>query len=162
MDKMEEILHRLNARTIDAGERAPMLANAFYEAVCLSNDMKHIHAHAVGRKFDTLHAMCQEYYERASEDADLFLELAIEYKTPVGNANDAAAYIKHPSENGERYAWDAAVSAVYDKLGGYLAFLQRLATEQLDADVVNKIQEIQRYWKKEQNYKMAARMEADT
>lgn len=160
MDKMQEILHRLNIRTTDADDRAPVLSTAFYEAVCLSNDMKHIHAHAAGRKFDTLHSICQEYYERAAEDADLFLELAIEYRMAVGNANDATAYIKHQSESADRYEWDSAVTAIYERLSAYLSFLNRLVIAPLDADVVNKIQEIQRYWKKECNYKMVARMEA--
>lgn len=159
MDKMQAILQKLNTRTTD--ERAPMLSDAFYRAVCLSNDMKHIHAHATGRKFDTLHAMCQEYYQRATEDADTLLELAIEYKHPVSNANDAAAYVSHTSENAERYDWGAAMSAIHDRLSAYIDGLQALAQDAPSEDAADQIRGMLRYWKKELNYKMAARMEGE-
>lgn len=66
------------------------LVRLYYVAVCLANDMKHVHTHIKGRKFDMIHNICNEYYEKASKDADDLVELAIEYDESVMNASYAA------------------------------------------------------------------------
>ena len=42
-----------------------VLANLYYVAVVVANDMKHVHTHAKGHRFDRIHSICNEYYERA-------------------------------------------------------------------------------------------------
>lgn len=47
-------------------------------AVVFANNMKHIHLHIQGKKFDNIHSITEEYYEQASEDSDYLAELCIE------------------------------------------------------------------------------------
>ena len=41
-------------------------STAYYSAVALANDMKHIHTHAKGNLFDNIHSICNEYYVKDS------------------------------------------------------------------------------------------------
>ena len=50
----------------------------YYFSVVFTNTMKHIHFHAVGNKFDRLHSIANEYYEKSNADSDLFGEWAME------------------------------------------------------------------------------------
>lgn len=62
----------------------------YYFSVVFTNTMKHIHFHAVGNKFDRLHSVANEYYEKSNEDSDLFGEWAMEYGEEIQNPSDAA------------------------------------------------------------------------
>ena len=134
-------------------------STAYYSAVALANDMKHIHTHAKGALFDNIHAICNEYYEKASKDADDLVELAIEYNESVMNANLAAEVIKYKSTNLKSYEYEEAINTVYNVIKGYIEKLEYALTTNLDSDVENLLQEYLRYWKKENNYKNKARME---
>ena len=88
------------------------LVRLYYVAVCLANDMKHIHTHIKGRKFDMIHNICNEYYEKASKDADDLVELAIEYDESVMNASYAAELIKYNPANLKAYNYEEAINTV--------------------------------------------------
>lgn len=135
------------------------LVRLYYVAVCLANDMKHIHTHIKGRKFDMIHNICNEYYEKASKDADDLVELAIEYDESVMNASYAAELIKYNSANLKAYNYEEAINTVYNSISYYVEELENALATNLDSDVENLIQEYLRYWKKENNYKNKARME---
>lgn len=135
------------------------LVRLYYVAVCLANDMKHIHTHIKGRKFDMIHNICNEYYEKASKDADDLVELAIEYDESVMNASYAAELIKYNPENLKAYNYEEAINTVYNSISYYVEELENALATNLDSDVENLIQEYLRYWKKENNYKNKARME---
>lgn len=138
-----------------------VLANLYYIAVVVANDMKHVHTHAKGHRFDRIHSICNEYYERASEDADTLVELAIEYDEPVQNGSLAASILNYRPTNQTEYDWDGAMNIVHTVLDYYIKALEEaLGTSVgLDPDVENLLQEYLRYWKKENNYKNKARME---
>jgi len=135
------------------------LVRLYYVAVCLANDMKHIHTHIKGRKFDMIHNICNEYYEKASKDADDLVELAIEYDESVMNASYAAELIKYKPANLKAYNYEEAINTVYNSISYYVEELENALATNLDSDVENLIQEYLRYWKKENNYKNKARME---
>lgn len=136
-----------------------ILANLYYIAVVLSNDMKHVHTHAKGRKFDRIHAICNEYYERSSEDADTLVELAIEYDEAVQNASLAADILNFRVANQSGYDWNEALNIIWADLDMYIEAMDRALGQGLDPDVSNLLQEYLRYWKKERNYKTKARRE---
>lgn len=136
-----------------------VLVRLYYVAVCLANDMKHIHTHIKGRKFDMIHNICNEYYEKASKDADDLVELAIEYDESVMNASYAVELIKYKPANLKAYNYEEAINTVYNSISYYVEELENALATNLDSDVENLIQEYLRYWKKENNYKNKARME---
>lgn len=136
-----------------------VLVRLYYVAVCLANDMKHVHTHIKGRKFDMIHNICNEYYEKASKDADDLVELAIEYDESVMNASYAAELIKYNPANLKAYNYEEAINTVYNSISYYVEELENALATNLDSDVENLIQEYLRYWKKENNYKNKARME---
>lgn len=134
------------------------LTKLYYVAVVLSNDMKHVHTHAMGRKFDRIHAICNEYYERASEDSDTLVELALEYNQPTQNASLAASLLGYRPTNQREYSWEEAMEIVHASLNYYIEALEEALAQPLDSDVENLLQEYLRYWKKESHYKTVRRM----
>lgn len=138
-----------------------LLSKLYYTSVVIANDLKHIHTHAYGKKFDRIHNICNEYYEKMSEESDELVELALEYNEPVQNASDAASILKYKPANQSVYYWEEAMQKVYDILNIYINELETALTKTpaFDSDVENLLQEYLRYWKKENNYKNKARME---
>ena len=72
-------------------------AKLYYQSVAFSNDMKHIHTHAIGNKFDRLHNISNEYYEKASDHACDALRYFIATTTPK-----IAIYATVGENNGRR------------------------------------------------------------
>ena len=101
-----------------------VLANLYYIAVVVANDMKHVHTHAKGHRFDYIHSLCNEYYERVSKDADDLVELAIEYDEPVQNCSLAASILNYRPTNQTEYDWDGAMNIVHTALDYYIKALE--------------------------------------
>ena len=129
-----------------------------YTAYCLANDMKHIHTHAIGKKFDRIHNLGMDYYDKFSEDADDFTELALEYGEMVMNPSYAAREAGWTPVNMKVYEYEAAMQAMYDGMKQYIDLLETARSIGNDTDVESLIDDKLRYWKKECNYKMNARM----
>lgn len=131
----------------------------YYQAVAFANDMKHIHTHAIGNKFDRLHAIAAEYYEKASSESDDFVELALEYGEKVENPSLAAEKLDYEVANEDYYGWDEGISDIRIRMAAYIASLEELRQSgEIPTDVESKLDDIIRYWKKENNYKNVARM----
>lgn len=133
-------------------------AKAYYSAVILANDMKHIHTHAKGLLFDTIHSVCNEYYEKASNDADTLVELALEKNEPILNPSLAATMIDYKPANFNAYDIE---NAMYTAKGSILMFLKALVElrkETDDVSVQSLLDDMMRYWKKEKDYKIKARL----
>lgn len=130
-----------------------------YLAYAISNDMKHVHTHAIGRQFDRIHAIGMEYYDKFSEDADDFTELALEYGESVMNPSYAAKEMGWTPLNMKVYKYDEAMQVISDCLEKYVEMLDTIRSNGNDTDVESLIDDKLRYWKKELNYKMKARME---
>ena len=132
-------------------------AKLYYQLVVFSNDMKHIHTHAIGNKFDRLHNISNEYYEKANEESDLFVELALEFGEKVRNPSDAAAIIGYSTADADSYDWDNGIQQIIARMEAYIASLEELRKSGVPTDVQSLLDDIIRYWKKENRYKNAAR-----
>lgn len=133
-------------------------STAYYSAVALANDMKHIHTHAKGTLFDNIHNICNEYYEKANEDADTLAELAIEKEEAIMNPSYLLDGLDYKPTNYSRYSFELAMHTVMDCIEKYLKVLNDLRNKTLDTSVQSLLDDMMRYWKKEKDYKIKARL----
>lgn len=133
-------------------------STAYYSAVALANDMKHIHTHAKGTLFDNIHNICNEYYEKANEDADTLAELAIEKGDTILNSSYLLDELNYKPTNYSDYYFDLAMRVAEDCIEKYLKALNDLRNKTLDTSVQSLLDDMMRYWKKEKYYKIKARL----
>ena len=121
--------------------------------------MKHIHFHAVGNKFDRLHSIANEYYEKSNEDSDLFGEWAMEYGEEIQNPSDAAKLLDAIVENDNQYNWENGIKAISDWTQQYIEEMTTVRKSKYASDdIKSELDTIIRYWKKENDYKNEARL----
>ena len=133
-------------------------STAYYAAVALANDMKHIHTHAKGTLFDNIHNICNEYYEKANEDADTLAELAIEKGDTILNSSYLLDELNYKPTNYSDYYFDLAMRVVEGCIEKYVKVLADLRNKTDDPSVQSLLDDIVRYWKKEKDYKIKARL----
>ena len=133
-------------------------STAYYSAVALANDMKHIHTHAKGTLFDNIHSICNEYYERANEDADTLAELAIEKGDTVFNSSYLLSELNYKPTNYSNYDFELAMRTVKGCIEKYIKVLADLRSKTNDPSVESLLDDMARYWKKEKDYKIKARL----
>ena len=121
--------------------------------------MKHIHFHAVGNKFDRLHSIANEYYEKSNADSDLFGEWAMEYGEEIQNPSDAAKLLDVIVENDNQYNWENGIKAISDWTQQYIEEMTTVRKSKYASDdIKSELDTIIRYWKKENGYKNEARL----
>lgn len=133
-------------------------STAYYSAVALANDMKHIHTHAKGILFDNIHNICNEYYEKANEEADTLAELAMEKGDTIFNSSYLLSELNYKPTNYSNYDFDLAMRVAEDCIEKYVKALTDLRNKTLDTSVQSLLDDMMRYWKKEKNYKIKARL----
>ena len=133
-------------------------STAYYSAVALANDMKHIHTHAKGTLFDNIHNICNEYYEKANEDADTLAELAIEKGDIIFNSSYLLSELNYKPTNYSNYDFDLAMRVAEDCIEKYVKALTDLRNKTDDPSVQSLLDDMMRYWKKEKYYKIKARL----
>ena len=133
-------------------------STAYYSAVALANDMKHIHTHAKGILFDNIHNICNEYYEKANEEADTLAELAMEKGDTIFNSSYLLSELNYKPTNYSNYDFDLAMRVAEDCIEKYVKALTDLRNKTLDTSVQSLLDDITRYWKKEKDYKIKARL----
>lgn len=133
-------------------------STAYYSAVALANDMKHIHTHAKGTLFDNIHNICNEYYEKANEEADALAELAIEKGDIIFNSSYLLSELNYKPTNYSNYDFDLAMHVVEDCIEKYLVVLANLRNKTDDPSVQSLLDDMMRYWNKEKDYKIKARL----
>lgn len=133
-------------------------STAYYSAVALANDMKHIHTHAKGILFDNIHNICNEYYEKANEEADTLAELAMEKGDTIFNSSYLLSELNYKPTNYSRYSFDLAMRVAEDCIEKYVKALTDLRNKTLDTSVQSLLDDMMRYWKKEKYYKIKARL----
>lgn len=126
-------------------------------AVCVTNDLHHIHLYARGKDFDTTHIMAAEYYEKAQGEIDLFAELAIEKFYFVPNLSQAASFLDWEVEGLSSYQYEEAVNSMKRVISNYLFYIQNSIQYSQEGEVKTQLEEIKRYWNKELNYKLYRR-----
>ena len=141
--------------------KAAMYANLF------ANDLKFMHWHASGTEFDKIHAITEELYDEAFDEADDLAEIAIAAGEKVANVSDIKSFV----ETGESGEWEV-VSEEAITWPAFVDYLKDRGEKFIDAlkdieDEDRVISDYIHFWNKEINYKNAARaildqpMEAD-
>lgn len=133
-------------------------STAYYSAVALANDMKHIHTHAKGTLFDNIHAICNEYYEKANEEADTLAELAMEKGDIILNPSYLLNGLNYKPTNYSKYDFELAMHTAKGCIEKYVKVLTDLRNKTDDPSVQSLLDDIARYWKKEKDYKIKARL----
>ena len=133
-------------------------STAYYSAVALANDMKHIHTHAKGTLFDNIHNICNEYYEKANEEADTLAELAIEKGDTIFNSSYLLSELNYKPTNYSNYDFELAMRTVKGCIEKYIKALADLRSKTNDPSVESLLDDMARYWKKEKDYKIKARL----
>lgn len=132
-----------------------MFINLAYKLICAANDLKHIHTHASGPFFFTIHEVVGEYYDECSNQADYVTELALEFGEIMENPNLAAGLVNWQETNMAEYDLKTAIYSVKDIMSDiYDAMVEVDNEESITPDAKNKIEEFMRYWSKENNYKL--------
>lgn len=132
-----------------------MFINLAYKLICAANDLKHIHTHAVGPFFFTIHEIVGEYYDECSNQADYVTELALEFGETMENPCYAAEMVNWKASNMAEYDLKTAIYSVKDVMSDiYDAMVEVDNEESITPDAKNKIEEFMRYWAKENNYKL--------
>ena len=92
------------------------IAKLGYMYVVISNNMKHIHLNACGKKFEEIHRNAEEFYYHFSNLADKFLEIAAESPmTKLDNVTRAKEHVEEIEvEDGENYSFEKAVARISD------------------------------------------------
>lgn len=130
------------------------LERLYYHSVLFANDMKHIHLHAAGRRFDMIHNLTSEYYEKAFSDSDDIAEVVLELGDEISNPSAAAEHIKYNLSDKKEYFWEDAIKEIRDKIASYIMSLEIVRNNTgLPSDIASLLDEKLRYWKKENNYK---------
>ena len=141
--------------------KAAMYANLF------ANDLKFMHWHASGTEFDKIHAITEELYDEAFDEADDLAEIAIAAGEKIANVSDIKSFV----ETGESGEWEV-VSEETITWPVFVDYLKDRGEKYIDAlkdieDEDSVISDYIHFWNKEINYKNAARaildqpMEAD-
>lgn len=132
-----------------------MFINLAYKLICAANDLKHIHTHAFGPFFFTIHEVVGEYYDECSNQADYVTELALEFGEIMENPNLAANLVDWKETNMAEYDLKTAIYSVKDIMSDiYNAMVEVDNEKSITPDAKNKIEEFMRYWAKENNYKL--------
>ena len=92
------------------------IAKLGYMYVVISNNMKHIHLNACGKKFEEIHRNAEEFYYHFSGLADKFLEIAAESPmTKLDNVTRAKEHVEEIEvEDGENYSFEKAIARISD------------------------------------------------
>lgn len=131
-------------------------------SILFANDMKHIHLHSVGKNFDRIHKLTEEYYNQVSDESDYLCELAIENGQSMVNPTQAGTKVPEwIPESGSEYGYADAVAAINTKLSMYLRELEVVRDSSVYEDIKSKLDDMMRYWNKELRYKMVQRSKLD-
>lgn len=146
---------------IQEQEKTGVFTLATCNAVVFANNMKHIHFHIKGKKFDLIHNITEEYYQSASNDADYLAELSMEKEQAVPNFSYAAQYVPALVARSNTYDYVTAITDLSMHMKKYIEALETLRNVIPDEDIQSKLDDMIRDWKKELNYKIKQRFGQD-
>lgn len=114
----------INALIISKGDDGDESLGGVYEKIVklgymyivISNNMKHIHLNACGRKFEEIHKTAEEFYYHFSNLADRFLEIAAESPlTKLDNVTRAKEHVEEIEvEDEQNYSFEKAMTRMSD------------------------------------------------
>lgn len=127
---------------------------------CAYNDMKYIHFHVIGEKFDIVHNLAEEYYSELAYLYDTIAEKALELKEIVYNPALSAQHTDWNFVLEKNIEADDCFTAMYvilTKIISALNDVKQVYSPLLDSFIDEKLD----YWNKEVYYKLDARMKDD-
>jgi DNA-binding ferritin-like protein len=142
---------------LSSDENESLINLALLTAV-VSNDIKHIHLHIRGRKFDTIHSITDSYYKTLSDDVDYLCELALEKNESMPNLNDSLGLLNSTSkiydeQVEESYDYLQALDAINYSISQLITGMKFVRSVTDDEDIQSYLDDRIRYWNKEIKFK---------
>lgn len=130
-------------------------------AVLVNNDFHYIHLLAEGSDFDKIHNLAQSYYEKIEPEVDFLMELALENGADIFNYTMAGKVLPayQPEDLKSYGSYQQVIIRLIEKITVYREALQELRDSTTNASIQSKLDDMIRYWEKEQRYRLARRLE---
>lgn len=137
-------------------------------AVLVNNDFHYIHFLAEGSDFDKIHNLAQSYYEKIEPEVDYLMELALENGEEIFNYTMAGQLLNmagkvlpayQPEDLKSYGSYQQVIIRLIEKITAYREALQELRDSTTNASIQSKLDDMIRYWEKEQRYRLARRLE---
>jgi DNA-binding ferritin-like protein len=141
------------------------IAKIGYVYTVISNNMKHIHLNACGKKFEEIHRTAETYYNHFNYFADSMFELASE--SPLIKLDNPTRAKEHTEgievEADTSYPFETAMARMSDNLNKAIECVKdaRAAAGDSRTDIQSKLDEELSYLNKEFNYFLRKKMVAD-
>lgn len=141
------------------------IAKIGYVYTVISNNMKHIHLNACGKKFEEIHRTAETYYNHFNYFADDMFELASE--SPLIKLDNPTRAKEHVEgievETDTSYPFETAMARMSDNLNKAIECVKdaRATAGDSRTDIQSKLDEELSYLNKEFNYFLRKKMVAD-
>lgn len=136
-----------------------------YVYTVISNNMKHIHLNACGKKFEEIHRQSEEYYHHFNYGADHLFELAAESPmVKLDNPTRAKEHVEDIEvETDEQYNFEKAMSKMSENLNKAIEYAKdtRAAAEGARSDVQSFLDDQLSYLNKQANYFIRKKLMGD-
>ena len=142
------------------GDLPNKLAKVAYACCVVVNNMKHVHLHIAGKKFDNIHSLAEKYYIDIGYWVDSYAELALEDKSgKVDNLSNSAQHVAEINiETEDKYDYESACTAISSNLRQLIEILKNCRESASSrSDIESKIDDNLGYLNKELNYTMERR-----
>jgi DNA-binding ferritin-like protein len=140
----------------DLGGVYEKAAKLGYVYTVISNNMKHIHLNACGKKFEEIHRQSEEYYHHFNYAADHLFELAAESPlVKLDNPTRAKEHVEDIEvETDEQYNFEKAMSKMSENLNKAIEYVKdtRAAAEGTRSDLQSFLDDQLTYLNKQANY----------
>ena len=149
----------------DLGGVYEKAAKLGYVYTVISNNMKHIHLNACGKKFEEIHRQSEEYYHHFNYAADHLFELAAESPlVKLDNPTRAKEHVEDIEvETDEQYNFEKAMSKMSENLNKAIEYVKdtRAAAEGARSDVQSFLDDQLAYLNKQANYFIRKKLMGD-
>ena len=142
------------------GDLPNKLAKVAYACCVVANNMKHVHLHIAGKKFDNIHSLAEKYYNDIGYWVDSYAELALEDKSgKVDNLSNSAQHVAEINiETEDKYDYESACTVISSNLRQLIEILKNCRESASSrSDIESKIDDNLGYLNKELNYTMERR-----
>lgn len=101
-------------------------SNIIYMAQLFQNDLKHIKAHAVGDRYDTIISLCDGMIKELDTEIEDLTAWLFEQGVPVDNLSNIRSYIDAEPLSQEAFDWNSFTSYLKESLVDYINELESL------------------------------------
>ena len=138
-------------------EHFNLLSNLAVAARLFANDLKHMHVHCVGEKFQEMHETLKGYYEEAENEADFFSEYGIINNESISNPSVALSKVNAnwEPESKEMFEYEDYLSSLWTKGNLYISMVEDISDKYTDV-VYSVVDDFLKFWYTEIKYKLAS------